>query len=107
MMHLQQFSWPIHKCLCTCAHMSADGQVNEDIKFPCVFLYEWVHVHDGLTLPEQLLALCGNPKAMKSYFMTIYQGLWGWGWGTWFWPEDFYRKTVVYSSCLFSGWRQQ
>lgn len=38
-----------------------------------VFVYKCVHVHDGLTVAEQLL----TPKAMKSYFMTTYQGLWG------------------------------
>lgn len=36
-----------------------------------------VHVHDGLTLADQLLALYVTPKAMKSYFMTTYQGLSG------------------------------
>lgn len=46
-------------CVCVCIH---------------VFVHGCEHVHDGLTLAEQLLALSVTPEAMKSYFMTAYLG---------------------------------
>lgn len=55
----------------------------------CECIHECVRENDGLTLAEQLLALCVTLQAVKSYFMTTYQGRWGVGDGGALWSPVF------------------
>lgn len=89
--------------------MISDRHVNEEIDILSGHLcvYSWMCALEWwLTLAEQLLALCVTLQAMKSYFMTTYQGRWGVGDGGVLWSPVFYSKSVS-SSCLLSGWRQK